>query len=56
MDTLLVLCQMKTDGAKSSIGQIHHATPRTNVPDAREKKAHFFTDFLRHIQPIFPLQ
>jgi hypothetical protein len=47
---------LKTDGTFRFIDQIHHITPRTNVPDAREKKAHFFTDFLRHIHPIFSSQ
>jgi len=47
---------VKTDGAFRAIGQIHRTTPRTNVPDAREKNAHFFTDFLRHIHPIFASQ
>jgi hypothetical protein len=47
---------LKTDGTFRFIGQIHHTTPRTNVPDIREKKAHFFTDFLRHIHRVFPLQ
>jgi hypothetical protein len=38
-----------------SISQIHRTTLRTNVQDARKKKAHFFTDFLRHIHPIIPV-
>jgi hypothetical protein len=49
------MCVKRRNGHESLAGSLPLFS-RTNVPDSLEKKANFFTDFLRHIHPIFPSQ